>query len=143
MTNIKHHAYLFDATRCIDCRACMVACSVENNIEMDKTRIWVAGLGVMGEYPNLKRGTMVYHCMHCDHPDCMSACPVGAYSKAEDGPVTYNPDLCIGCRYCMNACVCTNMPHRCARIRRSRRAAQNRTRTDRRASWPLHRSRLW
>ena len=43
MTEIKHHAFLFDAARCIDCRACMVACSVENNIEMDKTRIWVAG----------------------------------------------------------------------------------------------------
>ncbi len=51
MTEIKHHAYLFDATRCIDCRACMVACSVENNIDMDKTRIWVAGVGVTGEYP--------------------------------------------------------------------------------------------
>ncbi len=107
MTDIKHHAYLFDATRCIDCRACMVACSVENNIEMDKTRIWVAGLGVTGEYPDLQRGTMVYHCMHCEHPDCMSACPVGAYTKAQDGPVTYNPDLCIGCRYCMNACPST------------------------------------
>lgn len=110
MTDIKHKAYLFDATRCIDCRACMVACSVENNIEMDKTRIWVAGLGITGEFPNLKRETMVYHCMHCEHPDCMSACPVGAYSKREDGPVIYNPNLCIGCRYCMNACP-FGMPH--------------------------------
>jgi len=104
MTEIKHHAYLFDATRCIDCRACMVACSVENDIGMDKTRIWVAGLGVIGEYPNLQRGTMVYHCMHCNEPDCLSACPVGAYSKREDGPVLYNEEKCIGCRYCMNAC---------------------------------------
>ena len=52
MTNIKHHAFLFDATRCIDCRACMVACSVENDIEMDKTRIWVAGIGIKGNIPN-------------------------------------------------------------------------------------------
>lgn len=104
MTDIKHHAYLFDATRCIDCRACMVACSVENNIAMDKTRIWLAGLGVTGEFPNLNRASMVYHCMHCEHPDCMSACPVGAYSKRPDGPVVYNPEKCIGCRYCMNAC---------------------------------------
>jgi formate dehydrogenase iron-sulfur subunit len=104
MTEIKHKSYLFDATRCIDCRACMVACSVENKIETDKTRIWVAGLGVTGEFPNLKRATMVYHCMHCNHPDCMSACPVGAYDKRDDGPVIYNPDKCIGCRYCMNAC---------------------------------------
>jgi formate dehydrogenase iron-sulfur subunit len=104
MANIREHAYLFDATRCIDCRACMMACSVENNIDMDKTRIWVAGVGILGTYPDLKRATMVYHCMHCKHPDCLSACPVGAYSKAEDGPVSYNRDLCMGCRYCMNAC---------------------------------------
>jgi formate dehydrogenase iron-sulfur subunit len=104
MTDIKHHAYLFDAVRCIGCRACMVACSVENNIEMDKTRIWVAGRGVMGEYPILERASMVYHCMHCNEPDCLSACPVGAYSKRSDGPVEYNPKKCIGCRYCMNAC---------------------------------------
>jgi len=30
--NIQHKAFIFDATRCIDCRACMIACSVENNI---------------------------------------------------------------------------------------------------------------
>ena len=104
MTAIRHHAYLFDATRCIDCRACMVACSVENSIPTNKTRIWVAGVGVRGQFPDLQRSTMVYHCMHCDHPDCLSACPVGAYTKSLDGPVTYNPDVCIGCRYCMNAC---------------------------------------
>jgi len=104
MTEIKHHAFLYDATRCIDCRACMVACSVENNIPMDKTRIWVAGIGVTGQFPDLERSTMAYHCMHCEHPDCVSACPVGAYTKREDGPVLYNPEVCIGCRYCMNAC---------------------------------------
>lgn len=104
MLPITHHAYLFDATRCIDCRACMVACSVENNIAMNKTRIWVSGVGIKGEFPELGRATMVYHCMHCAHPDCMSACPVGAYTKRQDGPVVYNPEVCIGCRYCMNAC---------------------------------------
>jgi formate dehydrogenase iron-sulfur subunit len=104
MPEIKHKTFLFDATRCIDCRACMVACSVENKIPMDKTRIWVAGVGLKGEYPNLERASMVYHCMHCNEPDCLSACPVGAYSKRLDGPVIYNPKKCIGCRYCMNAC---------------------------------------
>ncbi len=104
MPEIKHHAMLFDATRCIDCRACMVACSVENNISMNKTRIWVAGVGIKGEFPELDRATMVYHCMHCNEPDCLSACPVGSYTKRPDGPVIYDKDKCIGCRYCMNAC---------------------------------------
>jgi formate dehydrogenase iron-sulfur subunit len=104
MTEIKHKAFLFDASRCIDCRACMVACSVENKIEMDKSRIWVAGVGLIGNFPDLERATMVYHCMHCNAPDCLSACPVGAYSKRDDGPVEYDKTKCIGCRYCMNAC---------------------------------------
>ncbi len=104
MTESISHAFLFDATRCIDCRACMVACSVENKIEMDKTRIWVAGVGLIGQFPELKRATMVYHCMHCNEPDCLSACPVGAYTKRPDGPVLYDSKKCIGCRYCMNAC---------------------------------------
>jgi formate dehydrogenase iron-sulfur subunit len=104
MPEIIQKAFLFDASRCIDCRACMVACSVENKIEMDKTRIWVAGVGLKGEFPNLSRATMVYHCMHCAAPDCLSACPVGAYTKRDDGPVIYDAKKCIGCRYCMNAC---------------------------------------
>jgi Fe-S-cluster-containing dehydrogenase component len=104
MKIIAHNAFLFDASRCIDCRACMVACSVENKIPMNKTRIWVAGVGLKGEFPNLERASMVYHCMHCNEPDCLSACPVGAYSKRQDGPVVYDPKKCIGCRYCMNAC---------------------------------------
>ncbi|MCB2212534.1 4Fe-4S dicluster domain-containing protein [bacterium] len=43
-------------------------------------------------------------CMHCNDPACAAACPVSALIKREDGPVVYNPDKCIGCRYCMVAC---------------------------------------
>ncbi len=104
MTPREFQAYLFDATRCIDCRACMVACSVENQVPLNGTRIWVAGAGITGEYPNLARASMPYHCMHCIQPSCASACPVGAWSKRADGPVVYDSSRCIGCRYCMNAC---------------------------------------
>jgi formate dehydrogenase iron-sulfur subunit len=97
-------AFLLDVTRCIDCRACMVACSAENNVPMDDTRVWVSGSGVMGTFPNLQRATMPYHCMHCLEPACASACPVGAWKKRDDGPVVYDGARCIGCRYCMNAC---------------------------------------
>lgn len=104
MSSTQPQAFLFDATRCIDCRACMVACSAENNVPMDDTRIWLTGGKVTGSYPDLQRASMPYHCMHCLEPACASACPVGAWSKREDGPVVYDSSRCIGCRYCMNAC---------------------------------------
>jgi ferredoxin len=42
--------------------------------------------------------------MHCLHASCVSACIVGALTKAADGAVVYNPTICIGCRYCQVAC---------------------------------------
>jgi formate dehydrogenase iron-sulfur subunit len=42
--------------------------------------------------------------MHCQDPACASVCPVGALHKTADGPVVYNPDICLGCRYCIQAC---------------------------------------
>ena len=43
-------------------------------------------------------------CMHCDEPACVSACPVSALEKTAEGPVVYDANKCIGCRYCMLAC---------------------------------------
>jgi formate dehydrogenase iron-sulfur subunit len=43
-------------------------------------------------------------CMHCVEPSCVAACLVGGIRKTPEGPVVYDPDKCIGCRYCMLAC---------------------------------------
>ena len=98
------YGFLIDASRCIDCRACLVACSVENDVPMTHTRIWIKETGVTGEFPNLKKFTAPYHCMHCTDPSCVSACTVGALQQNQDGIITYDNDRCIGCRYCMYAC---------------------------------------
>jgi formate dehydrogenase iron-sulfur subunit len=98
------YGFLIDASRCIDCRACLVACSTENNVPMHNTRIWIKNTGVVGEFPDLERFTAPYHCMHCSDPSCVSACTVGALKQDKDGIITYDDDACIGCRYCMYAC---------------------------------------
>jgi Fe-S-cluster-containing dehydrogenase component len=43
-------------------------------------------------------------CMHCVDPACASACMLGALQKREFGVVSWDPALCIGCRYCQIAC---------------------------------------
>jgi formate dehydrogenase iron-sulfur subunit len=43
-------------------------------------------------------------CLHCLEPACASACPTTALYRQDDGPVTYDVDKCIGCRYCLLAC---------------------------------------
>jgi formate dehydrogenase iron-sulfur subunit len=42
--------------------------------------------------------------MNCEQPACASVCPVGALQKTALGPVIYDADKCMGCRYCMQAC---------------------------------------
>jgi len=103
-SNSPRYGFLIDASYCIDCRSCMVACSVENNVPMDSTRIWIKETGITGTFPDLKRYTVPYHCMHCKDPSCVSACTVGALQRNEDGIVSYDRDICIGCRYCIYAC---------------------------------------
>ena len=101
----NHYAFVIDVARCIDCRACLVACSVENNVPMDHTRIWVHDQGIQGDWPNLSRVFVPYNCMHCDHPPCTEVCVSGATYKDEtSGLVLVDQEACIGCGYCVEAC---------------------------------------
>ena len=43
-------------------------------------------------------------CMHCNEPCCAAVCPVHAFSKTPEGPVLYDAEVCMGCRYCVMAC---------------------------------------
>lgn len=105
MATIKRYGFVIDVSRCIDCRACLVACSVENNVPMDHTRIWVHDLQVQGEFPNLQHTFVPYNCMHCDEPPCIEVCVSGAtYKDQTNGLVLVDQDACIGCGYCVEAC---------------------------------------
>jgi tetrathionate reductase subunit B len=101
----NHYAFVIDVERCIDCRACLVACSVENNVPMDHTRIWVYDQKIQGDWPNLSRTFIPYNCMHCDNPPCTEVCVSGAtYKDPTTGLVLVDQDACIGCGYCVQAC---------------------------------------
>lgn len=43
-------------------------------------------------------------CNLCHHSPCTQACPVGATFDAPDGAVLIDPQYCIGCGFCIQAC---------------------------------------
>jgi formate dehydrogenase iron-sulfur subunit len=115
---------LIDITKCIGCRACQVACKQWNEREGEETALQdymgfqnpatlsakTYTLITFHELPDEKApGGLHYlftmrRCLHCLEPACASACPTTALERQPDGPVSYNADQCIGCRYCIWAC---------------------------------------
>ena len=101
----KRYGFVIDISRCIDCRACLVSCSVENSVPMHHTRIWVKDLGIQGAFPELSRTFVPYNCMHCENPPCTEVCVSGAtYKDPEHGLVLVDQEACIGCGFCVDAC---------------------------------------
>ncbi|HEU5154922.1 MAG TPA: 4Fe-4S dicluster domain-containing protein, partial [Gemmatimonadales bacterium] len=115
---------LIDVTKCIGCRACQVACKNWNDCDGEVTAL-EAHLGYQNppalsadtftlistlEIPDehapggLRSLFTMQRCLHCLQPACVSACPTTALSRMPDGPVSYDSDKCIGCRYCIWAC---------------------------------------
>jgi len=104
-------AILVDVTRCTGCEQCAAAC-----VEVKGADPQRADLDRLTSRDGLsanRRCTVIKvdegrfarkSCMHCLEPSCVSACLVGGITKSADGPVIYDPDKCIGCRYCMLAC---------------------------------------
>lgn len=115
---------LIDITKCIGCRACQVACKQWNEREGEVTELQdymgfqnpatlsakTLTLITFHEIPNeqapdgLNYLFTMRRCLHCLEPACASACPTTALSAQPDGPVRYDANECIGCRYCVWAC---------------------------------------
>jgi formate dehydrogenase beta subunit len=107
---------LYDATLCIGCKTCTVACREANGLAVDTAgsanRLYQAPVDLSARAKTVIKlyredGVQSYmkaQCMHCVDPACVSACMLGALKKREFGVVTYDADYCIGCRYCEVAC---------------------------------------
>jgi len=108
-------AILTDTTLCTGCEKCVEACRSENNLGEDVPRRWKSRID---DLSSTRYTTILRHrdkeksgihfvrqqCRHCVDPACVSACLVGALQKTPEGPVIYDSDRCMGCRYCMMSC---------------------------------------
>jgi formate dehydrogenase iron-sulfur subunit len=122
-------AFLTDATICIGCKACEVACKEWNEVpedglifsglSYDNTKAlgastWrhvlfleqpaVAGPQVADTSDPFRWVFLSDVCKHCANSGCLEACPTGAIVRTEFGGVFVQHDVCNGCGYCVVSC---------------------------------------
>lgn len=117
-----------DIANCIGCGRCVAACRAENDVPEEKYRTWVERYVVfkdrtrevhidspsggefgfpVDEFPAdeiLRAFYVPKLCNHCVDSACTQVCPVGATFEGEDGVVLVDPEYCVGCAYCVQAC---------------------------------------
>lgn len=111
---------LHDTTLCVGCRSCEKGCADVNDLPIPevpfddksvfekKRGVSDTAFTVVNRYVSQDDSNISYfrkhQCMHCQEPSCASVCFVKAFRKSPEGAVVYDPDVCVGCRYCMMAC---------------------------------------
>jgi formate dehydrogenase iron-sulfur subunit len=126
---IRKTAFLTDATICIGCKACEVACKEWNEVPEDGL-VWsgmsydntkslgastwrhvlfieemeVAGPQVADTEDPFRWIFLSDVCKHCARAGCLEACPTGSIVRTEFGSVFVQPDVCNGCGYCVVSC---------------------------------------
>jgi formate dehydrogenase iron-sulfur subunit len=122
-------AFLTDATVCIGCKACEVACKEWNELPNDGftwsgqsydnthalgASTWRHVLFLeqdqsMGSQLTTSEEPFRWQflsdvCKHCANAGCLEACPTGSIVRTELGTVFVQPDICNGCGYCVVSC---------------------------------------
>jgi len=92
-----------DATRCIGCRTCEVACAVSHQEKQDcsalTSQTFLSRIHVV-KSGNISTATM---CRQCEDAPCARVCPNRAIERASDF-IHVKQARCIGCKTCVVAC---------------------------------------
>ena len=111
----EFYAILHDITLCEGCQECEIACAevnhlpppadddypdsdIKRELTPDRYTVINAVETSVGEVYTKQQ------CRHCAEPACAAACLTKAMEKHVEGPVTWDGDKCMGCRFCMLSC---------------------------------------
>jgi Fe-S-cluster-containing dehydrogenase component len=108
---VEFYGVLYDSSRCVGCRTCEYECAKAHGLPEPLSEVAAVRKTdetcntVVNTYQTSKGEVYIKRqCMHCNQPACAAACLTQAMNKNETGPVTWNGDKCMGCRYCMVSC---------------------------------------
>ena len=110
---MAQYGFYFDNTRCTGCRTCTMACKDYNDLSQTiafrKVFDYEGGEVTQAEDGTVTSTCFMYHvsraCQHCDNPACVDVCPQQSMQKDEETGLVFNdPEICIGCGSCVNAC---------------------------------------
>ncbi|MEN9580503.1 MAG: hypothetical protein RJA70_3512, partial [Pseudomonadota bacterium] len=118
--------FLIDVNKCVGTGKCLTACRTENKVPAQVSRTWVE------RYIHFKDGTIKVEpvpeigygddkgsvdpklvaksyfvpklCNQCKDAPCHQVCPTHASLKSPEGVELVDPQHCIGCGYCVQAC---------------------------------------
>lgn len=90
-----------DPEKCRGCGCCEMICSLVHEGKCSRT---LSRIHPVIDQMKLKFSAPVV-CKQCDFPACYYACPVNAlYIDEKTGARCIDPEKCIGCKKCMQAC---------------------------------------
>lgn len=96
-----------DSAKCTGCRACELACFTVHNQRKNHVGKTVGTVTVPVTcrlfVTSFDHGCMPVQCRHCEDAPCLNACAAKAISRI-DHQVIVDPEKCIGCKDCMQAC---------------------------------------
>jgi molybdopterin-containing oxidoreductase family iron-sulfur binding subunit len=100
---MARYGFVIDLKRCYGCYSCQVTCKATNHTPQGIDWAWCR-TSETGRFPAATRQMIPLVCQQCSDPPCMTVCPTGATTQDENGIVRVDPELCMGCKYCIVAC---------------------------------------